>query len=57
MHVHMQFVLDKVKQKHFEDFYILACENLAKVYPACKESYETLSSSPGYWKTQEKFIQ
>ena len=43
--------------KLFEDFYILACENLAKMFPACKDSYETLSYSPSYWKTQEMFIQ
>ena len=48
MHVCVQFALHKVKQNPFEDFYILACENLAKVYLACKENYETLSSSPGY---------
>ena len=48
MHVCVQFTLDKVNQKLFEDFSILACENLAKVYLACTETYETLSSSPGY---------
>ena len=48
MHVHIQVALHKVKQKLFEDFYVLACDNLAKVYPACEESYETLSSSPTF---------
>ena len=36
MHVCVHFTLDRVKQKYiFEDFYILACENFAKVSPAC----------------------
>ena len=28
-----------------------------QIYLSCKWSYKTLSSSPSYWKTQEKFIQ
>ena len=56
MHVCMYYTLDTIKQKLLEIFYILACGNLAKIFPTCKERYETLSSSPSF-ETQEKHIQ